>query len=135
MTMTAPTTIDYATKIRDRIKTALVDIIPDDQWGAMIQAEVDRFLRPQERKSSSYPYGSERVSSGLEDAVQAVLHAETIRRVKEMLNGPEWISHWEGNKAVVSEKVASLIRENSSAIIEAWLGATMQVVVDRMRGQ
>lgn len=134
MTMQAvPTTIDYAAKIRDRIKSALVDIIPDEQWTVMIQGEVDRFMKASTRESRSYYTTTERVPSGLEEVVQSVLREETIKRVKAMLATPEWAGHWDGTQHTVGEKVAAIIRDNSRAIIESWLGEHVQKMLSGIR--
>jgi hypothetical protein len=128
-----PTTVDYAAKIRDRIKAALVDIIPDDQWTMMIKAEVDRFLTSSTR-DRSYGY-AERVPSGLEEIVNQVLREEVTQRLKAMFATPEWAGQWDGTKGEfkVSERVSELIRKNAPDIIEAWLGEAVQQILRNMQ--
>lgn len=36
----------YVEATRARVKSALVELIPDEQWNAMLKQQIDAFLKP-----------------------------------------------------------------------------------------
>ena len=47
----------YVDKVRDKIKQSLIDIIPDEQWNAMLKAEITMFFESRNERQS---YGPDR---------------------------------------------------------------------------
>jgi hypothetical protein len=119
----------YVDKIREKIKASLIDVIPDDQWNTMLRAEITQFF---ESKRPAY-HGGPAQPSEFHRVVMSVIEDETKTRVKELLNSPEWTSHWDGTKMQAADEIARLVRENSAAIMAKWLEAAITQVVDRMR--
>lgn len=66
-----------AQELRDKIRSAFIDLISPEQWAAMIQAELKAFTEP--RRGSGYGnYANETLPS----AFQAMLRAELERICK-----------------------------------------------------
>lgn len=123
----------YVDKIREKIKSSLVDIIPDAQWDAMLRLEVTRFF---ENKIDTTPqnsyYGQAKpreVPGEFRQVVLAELEKETVRRVKELLASEEWRVYWDGTKLNVGAKIAELARDNGAAILSKWLEAAIGQVI------
>lgn len=124
-----PTT--YVEKVRDKIKQSLIDVIPDEQWNAMLKAEIEGFFKS---KTTSSHYGEQReLPSEFRRIVLGVLEEEVKRRVREMLAGPDWQSYWDGNKQKAGEEIARLARENGAAIVAKWLEAAIGQVISSIQ--
>ena len=122
----------YVDKVRDKIKQSLIDIIPDDQWNAMLAAEISGFFKEQVVPGNGYRETSTRPSE-FRRIVLTVLEEETKRRVKDMLSSPEWSSYWDGNKQRAGEEIARLAQENGAAILAKWLEAAIGQVITSIR--
>ena len=125
-----PTT--YVDKVRDKIKQSLVDVIPDEQWNAMLKAEISSFF---ENKTEHDRWSNQSTTkpSEFRRLVAIVLEEETKRRIRDMLAGPEWESYWDGNKTQAGEEIARIARENGAAILAKWLEAAIGQVISSIR--
>lgn len=128
--------------IRERIRGALADLIPDEQWDTLIRAEVKDFLedRTVERNSYRDTY-HQTVPAGFKRLVREELTTETKNRLKTFFDSPEWTAQWEnrpghqgGSHYVASEEVKRLVLESSGQIISSVLSQAIQNVVTNMRG-
>jgi hypothetical protein len=119
-------------RVRERIRGTIADLIPEDAWTAMVQKEVDLFLKETTRERRyGYSHDSEKVPSGLAQVVHAVLTEETRRHVKMLLDGPEWQAGWNVS-GHVSVAVAALVKENAHSIVAALLGDAVQRFVSEI---
>jgi len=121
----------YVDKVRDKIKQSLIDVIPDDQWNAMLRAEIEGFFKS---KTTSSHYGEREQPSEFRRIVLSVLEEDVKSRVKTMLNSPEWSTYWDGNnKLKAGEEIARLARENGAAILAKWLESAIAQVLAQIR--
>lgn len=116
--------------VKARIRSEFAVLIPDQAWSALVKKSVDSFF---ERKSNGY--SSEKIPSDFEQLVSKLFYEDASRRIKAVLEGPEWQSRWDGTGNMVSEAVAKLIKENVSEIVTRLLGSAMQSVVAGMSPQ
>jgi hypothetical protein len=122
----------YVDKVRDRIKQSLVDVIPDEQWDAMLRAEIETFFKT---KVTSQ-YGEQREQpSEFRRIVSGVIEEETKKRVQAVLNGPEWTAYWDGTKMKIGDEIGRVARENGAAILAKWLESAIAQVIDGIRFQ
>ena len=122
----------YVDKVRDKIKQSLVDVIPDDQWNAMLRAEIETFFKT---KTTSQ-YGEQREQpSEFRRIVMRVIEDETKRRIGDMLAGPEWSSYWDGTQQQAGKEIARIARENGAAILAKWLESAIGQVISSIRFQ
>ena len=122
----------YVDKVRDKIKQSLIDIIPDEQWNAMLAAEISSFFKEQVVPSNGYRDTTTKPSE-FRRIVLAVLEEETKKRVRDMLASPEWSSYWDGNKQKAGEEIARIAQENGAAILAKWLEAAIGQVISGIR--
>lgn len=120
----------YVDKVRDKIKQSLIDVIPDEQWNAMLKAEIEAFFKS---KPTPAHYGGGEQPSEFRRIVMSVIEEETKKRVHDMLSSPEWTSYWDGNKQKAGEEIARLARENGAMILAKWLESAIAQVVDSIR--
>lgn len=125
-----PTT--YVDKVRDKIKQSLVDVIPDEQWDAMLRVEIEAFFAT---KVTSQ-YGEQREQpSEFRRIVTGVIAEETKKRVQAVLNGPEWTAYWDGTKMKIGDEIGRIARENGAAILAKWLEGAIAQVIEGIRFQ
>jgi hypothetical protein len=124
----------YAEKLRDKIKSALVDIVPDEQWERLIKAEIETFFRSTTRDTRSYQW-TETVPSDFQSVTRRILTEEACKRVKEMLNEPEWTSVWADGRVLAGQKITDILVANAGPILAAWVGQSFQMAVDQFKNQ
>jgi hypothetical protein len=125
----------YVDKVREKIKLSLIEIIPDEQWNAMLKTEIAAFFENKVEQVSAY-YSSTKprlIPSEFRQLVLGMLETETKRRVIEILATPEWSGYWDGTRMNVGEELARLARENGAAILSKWLEAAIAQVVGGIR--
>lgn len=122
----------FVDKLRDKIKHAMIDVIPDEQWDTMLKHEVETFFRS---KVVSDYHGNREQPSEFRRIVLGILEEEIKTRTKAMFAGPEWQSYWADNKQKAGEEIARLARENGAAILSKWLESAITQVIDSIRFQ
>ena len=122
----------YVDKVRDKIKQSLVDVIPDEQWNVMLKAEISSFFESRTEKNSwNNEYATK--PSEFRRLVGVVLEEETKKRIRDMLNGPDWTSYWDGTRQQAGEEIAKLARDNGAAILAKWLESAISQIVSGIR--
>jgi hypothetical protein len=113
--------------VKDRIKATFISLIPDDKWEQMCKTEIDRFFKGD-------PEGQYRNKNYSEFTyvVNGVLTDVTKEKVKAILSGPEYKSHWNGSEYTVSEEIDKILTKNAPKIIATMLGNMMQEAINQM---
>ena len=129
---------DYVEALRAKIRTALVEIIPDEQWDKLIRLEIAYFFN--EKEINPYYYHARpELTSGFKETVRSILAGLVKERVQDYLNSPEWSEQWKptlgggGNTMLMSEGVSSVLRKYGLEIMQEWLGQGMQQILISMR--
>jgi transcriptional regulator of heat shock response len=124
--------------IREKIRGAMLDIIPDEQWDSLIQAEMKAFTTDTvERKHYGDPVT---VKAGFKVLVRQVLEAEAKERVKTVLDSPEWQSQWsnESQRQEAGEAIKSYLTKHGPDIMRecmsAFVAQAMQQTIGTLRG-
>lgn len=104
---------DAAQQIRDKIRSAFVELITPEQWSAMIATELKSFTT--DRPSQ---YGQPSLSP-FKEVIRDELSKHLRAKVKEVLESPEWGSAWDMNtqKYGPSEMVKQWLIENRDAVL------------------
>lgn len=119
----------------ERVRGTIADLIPEDAWTAMVQKEVDLFLKETTREAYGYQNrNQDRVPSGLATVVLKVLEEETRKRVLALLDLPEWGANW-NVEGQVSHAVKELVVAHAPEIVQSLLGNAVQQFVQNMRNQ
>lgn len=127
----------FQDKVRDRIRAAFVELIPEDQWNALVQKEIDAFLTTREERVSGYSYETRVVvrPSALRQAVWDVLAEEAKKRARVMLDSPEWQSMWNGEREVLGESLAKFVEEAAPVLLKSMFTNAVQTAVASLRSQ
>lgn len=116
--------------VKARIRSEFAALIPEQAWTALVKKSVDSFFEKKRRQ-----YSSEESPSDFESLVAKLFYEDASRRIKAVLEGPEWASRWTGSEQMVSEAVGKLVKENVAEIVNRLLGNAIQSVVTGMQGQ
>ena len=100
--------------IKLRIKSTFVEMIPDEQWNAMVKKEVDDFFREKDRGYSN----KREYFSDFQLLTKQALEEEGKARLKAFLTSPEFQVIWDNNGHLICSKaVEEMIVNNSGAIM------------------
>lgn len=100
--------------VKDRIKATFVSLIPDEQWGQMVKAEIDSFFKQKETGFSN----NRQYASDFQMLVRSMVNQEVKDRLEAYLKSPEFQVMWDSSgHPVASEAVKKLMIENSGAIL------------------
>lgn len=108
-----------AQQLRDKIKLAFVEVLPDEQWEAMIRQEIHKFVTkpPRER------WSNEDRPSQFSNLAQDVLKEHIQERLRKTLNDPGWRG-WPDN-VLLSAYVGEWLEGNKEQIVELMVKSTM----------
>lgn len=124
--------VSYAEKLRDKIKSALVDIVPDEQWADLIKKEVEAFFA---KKNVTRNYNNQISDSESEFSAIArqVLGEEAKKHIRAELETPGWADVWDNGRLAGSESLRKLLMENAPLIIASAFDGTFQAVLQQVR--
>lgn len=111
-----------AQQIRDKIRSAFVELITPEQWSAMIAAELKTFTSD---RPSTYRDVAP-TPSPFKETVRDELSKFIREKVKEALASPEWQTQWDSTTQQYgpSEMIKQWLLENREAV----LASTIQVM-------
>lgn len=126
-------TQSIADAIRDRIWSAILEVMPKEQLNTLVDQAVKEFVSDGPSQTS-YGYREDRQPSKLKGLVFSVLTERIRTMLNEELSSPEWFIHeGAGFSAVVGEKLSALVKENAHALVEAALQGRMSEIIQQMR--
>lgn len=122
---------DVAKKLRERIQSAFVDLIPQERWDEMLKAEVEKFMADRVEKNT-YGHETKRQPSEFSRLCQSALgelvDAEVKRRFKEISHEQlvAAVSTWLENnaQAMLMEFVQQMFKsgvQEGSAALTSWV--------------
>lgn len=111
----------FADRLRDRIRSTLGDLIPEEQWNVLMKAETERFFNPRREGQGYYERST---PSDFTTIVQAALGEHVRERVKKYLEtDPEWQKQWDGqNVAGIPKKLDEMIERNLPVLMRECVG-------------
>ena len=118
--------------VKDKIRATFVELIPDEQWNAMVQTEIEEFITP---GTTSNNYQQSKQPSSLARIVQDELEKDLRVRLKELLAGPEWQEQWTNGKQTANDKIRQLLIDNSPEIMSKLLSSAIQQAVTQAHYQ
>jgi len=127
-----PTGDTVRTKIVERIRASFVELIPEDQWIALVDAEIKQFTQPP--GSGYYSYQESRVAP-LRLIVREELDKLFRAKLVALLSNPDFQPKWSDKSTdmVAGEFVKTFLTENVDLIAKAAFGQIMQNAVDTLR--
>jgi FKBP-type peptidyl-prolyl cis-trans isomerase (trigger factor) len=110
--------------VKDKIKDALVTLIPDEQWNEMVKKEVDSYFHQKQEG-----YGERGYSSSFTKDVHSILEQEVKDRVKTYLNENFNAIWYDNGVPVCNAKVEEMITKNAGKILSDMIGGTIQMAL------
>ena len=119
-----------ADKIREKIKSQVVDLIPDEQWEAMVKREVELML-----VSSKDTYGRFQPAA-IGELIRTELRAVFNKKLQEAFADEKFLAKHDVNgKTLASDAVKECILKMSGEILQAMVANAVQDALDQMRFQ
>lgn len=125
--------------IRDKIRGQMLDVVPTEQWNALIQAEMQAFMHDTVKKNY---YGNEEVkTSGFKQIVRSLLEEDAREHVRAFLRSPEWQGQFspEAGEREAGVAVRAYITEKGPEILRACMNEVIsnavQSVLEGMRNK
>jgi len=116
-------------KIAEKIRAQFVELIPDDTWSQMVEAEIKWFTTGKEHYHNSRQY-----VSPLQDDIRKALHVLAKDAIEKALSDAKWLGQYGPNgEALASEAVTKLVTENATTIVAQVFGSAVQGAVQNMR--
>lgn len=106
----------FEASVRDRLKSIVAELIPEDRWDAIVHSTVQQFE-----------------TSDLPKLIKAELEAKYRKVIQDEFNKPEWASYWSDGQEQASQKVKALMVEVAPHILAGMFGGAMQQVVSQIR--
>lgn len=122
--------VDVADKIRDRIQSSFVDLIPQDAWDAMIKGAIDEFThKPAGDSLSNYqPKPSkiqQMISRAIEERFRESMNAE--------LNKPEYSGIWTAQGSLPSEMATEIAKAAAPQLQAAFFAQMTQMLILQLK--
>ena len=122
-----------ADQLKQKIRMAFVELLPEEQWKEMVAAELKRFT---EATSEYNHYQSKHipVPSAFSKICSEVFTEYLKTEIKTVLMSPDWSSGWGNNgREKISGAIKAWCTEHSQALIESTVqalaaGAAQQLV-------
>lgn len=106
----------FEASVRDRLKSIVAELIPEDRWDAIVHSTVQQFE-----------------TIDLPKLIKAELEARYREVIRDEFNKPEWVSYWSDGQEQASQKVKELMVEVAPYILSSMFGGAMQQIVSQIR--
>lgn len=116
-------TESLADKVKDRIRAAFVELIPEEQWKAMVSREIDGFVNDKRDRWGNIQHAA------LPKIINEALTAYARDRVKKALESPHWEGLASADEAKVNAAIEKLIQDNIGAVVMTVLQNTFRSAV------
>lgn len=105
--------IKFEDAVKDRIKSIVGELIPEDRWQAIVASTVAKFER---------------------DDLPALVRTELTKmygeKIRAELNGSEWQAKWDNSgNAVASEMVKKLLIDSAPLVLANMIGGAVQQTI------
>lgn len=126
---------DAMNQLRDKMKLAFMELIPEEQMKEMLRTEFEKFVKPQKRPGYNSSYEEPSVFSKLAQAVLGDVFRDALR---EELSRPKWESGFFNDgfhtpSAMVQRYLADHHDELARVAINLVLGNAIEEVLSQIR--
>lgn len=121
---------DAAKTLRDKIRHAFVELIPPEQWEAMVKKELESFTKEsvgvdQWGRSKTQP-------SVFSEVCKEVYRERLTEQVKALLASPEWQGSYNGTGVKASAAIQEWLTINADKLLIVVLNQMFGGVAQRM---
>jgi hypothetical protein len=122
-------------RISDRIKNSFVELVPEDAWKALVQAELDKFFKPQFVKHGYNDVKEE--PSELSKIISAEIRERLMKAVEIELDKPEYQDKWNSGlqKNVGGDFANAVCKELTNELVSSLFNGIVQSAVQRLRSE
>lgn len=124
----AVTQKSVADVVADRIRATFVELIPPEQFKALVNREIQWFIT-----ASANTYHDARSFSPLQRLIQQELESKFKAMLKDELHRPEYVEQYENDKLRPGEAVRQIIRDHLVEIAESAFGRMVVDIVQQIR--
>lgn len=127
------TTVSLADKVKEKIKEMVVDLIPEEAWGKMVESEVNKFTGPRKVKDGYNNF--KMIPSELEEMIHDELAARFMEVVKDEFTKPIYQSCYENGRTKIPEALCQVFKDNAGVFVEALFSNIMNEAMNAFRNQ
>lgn len=122
-----------ADQLKAKIRMAFVELLPEEQWKAMVMAELKRFTT--DTTERDWNGNHKRVPSAFESICREVLTEHTKNEIRALVCSPEWHGSWgPDGKQQISEAIKSWLTDNSQQLVQATVHAMIGQAAQQLVG-
>lgn len=121
---------DAVAQLKERIRLEFAQMIPAEQFAAMVQSVIIEFTEKRE-----VGYRVNKVSSFDQVVIDELSEATKIE-VQKFIKGPQWTGRWTDNGRggqEASERIGQLLQEHGPKILNNWIGQAMQHIIQQLQ--
>lgn len=123
-----------ADQLKAKIRMAFVELLPEEQWKAMVTAELKRFTEDKPAMRDGYgnwqPGGSE-----FSKICRDVFTEHIKNEIRALVCSPEWHGSWgPDGKQKISEAIKSWLTDNSQQLVQATVQAMIGQAAQQLVG-
>lgn len=109
-----------ADKLKAKIRDAFIELLPPEQFQALVEAELQRFTQAQ-TISGQWGHPDKTVPSAFAAVCAEVFREHVKAELKRLLDSPEYQQTWSPERPQLSDAVKEWLTENRQALIETTL--------------
>lgn len=108
-----------AEQLKLKIRSAFVELLPEEQWKQMVEAELKRFTQPtREQRYNGGPF--EEKPSGFEALCREAFTEYLKTEIKTLLQSPEWREKWgSSTRPQISDAIQTWLTAHSAELIQS----------------
>lgn len=122
-------------QIAKKIKTAFVEMVPDDAFAGFVQKEIAAFFEATTTPGQGYNGTPTTHPSRFSQIIAGIVEERITEQLKAELEKPEYLEGWLGSDREPSEFVKQLMATLVPEIVKAQFTASTQQVLQAVRQQ
>ena len=115
-------------KVRDRIQTEFVNLIPQETWEKMVAAEIAAFTT--KPKIDQWGQRQRDQTTTLHDMIREALNKVAKDKIEKELAGDRWSGRFDGMDYVVGEAIKKIVVEQGDLIMKTMMAGMTQAVTE-----
>lgn len=111
-------------RVRDRIQSEFIQLIPKDMWDKMVADELQKFITTYPAKN----HWDKDIPSPLARLIQEQIEAVAKAKIREEFSTGRWTANWNGVSYEASEATKKLVVEHGDLILKTILKQMMEMI-------
>lgn len=121
---------DVADKIRDRIQSSFVDLIPQEAWDGMIKGAIHEFTH---KPAGDYHSNHQPKPSRLQGMINKEIEERFRASMKAELDKPEYQGLWTAQGSLPSEIATEIAKAAAPQLQAAFFGQMTQMLILQLK--